>query len=520
MLAIAVTATLIAAMLWQAGPPFLTETITNERARDAPVDLPLPELGGELLDGGPFTSAVIAGSRLVLVNFWTSRCAPCRSEQPVLSTIAERHARQGLVAVGIGHKEQRDAALAFTQEFRAPYPSIFDPSAALAGRFGVVGLPATFLARDGRLVHRFDGAVDEARLEAAVARQLALAPEAERGLTSTIDAARVVYSDQTELWIASARGEAARRLTNDGALMPYLSGRWSPDGRFVAAERSGLNDAGTRLALVRVADGVSRMVSGPGKFLDGYDWSPDGRWLVYSLIQEGGTFAGGALVGGQGEIRLYDIAQEVDRRIGDGVHPAFTSQGREIGYAHNAGGIAITSLDGASTRLLYRERDLSAFALQQAPKGIGLLGGPLWSPDGSAVAFAALERGPVDEAQQVIFVLPTSGQAPRVYPIGKTGALHHVAALRWSPTSQQLAYALVYAEPHHHVIGVIDAGSATTRPLYDSSPHFLDFSWSPDGRMLLLGLDSEATWLLLRPDRGGVIGRFGSGWRPDWCACR
>lgn len=167
--------TLTAALVGQTGTPPLTQTITDNRARDAAIDLPLPEFGGELLDGTPFTPALTAGSRVLLVNFWASWCAPCRREQPVLNAIAERHARQGLAVIGVNHKDQRIDALTFTQEFRPPYPSIFDSSARLAARFGVVGMPTTFLARDGRLVHRFEGAVDEARLEAVVVRQLALA---------------------------------------------------------------------------------------------------------------------------------------------------------------------------------------------------------------------------------------------------------------------------------------------------------------------------------------------------------
>ena len=52
--------------------------------------------------------------------------------------------------IGVDVQDTRAAALAYTREFRVPYPSLFDPSAQTATRLRAVALPTTFmLDRDG-----------------------------------------------------------------------------------------------------------------------------------------------------------------------------------------------------------------------------------------------------------------------------------------------------------------------------------------------------------------------------------
>src|SRR5438034_6868329 len=45
------------------------------------------------------------------------------------------------------------------------------------------------------------------------------------------------------------------------------------------------------------------------------------------------------------------------------------------------------------------------------------------------------------------------------------------------------------------------------RELYDSQKHFLDFTWSPDGAVLLVQVDDGDEWLYFQPDRAGPVGR-------------
>jgi Tol biopolymer transport system component len=331
-----------------------------------------------------------------------------------------------------------------------------------------------------------------------------------------------------DLWYGAPDGSGRTQLTRDGATSGdgYLGGRWSPDGSLVAAERSIANESGNALFLVGVASGRAERLTRPGTFLDGYVWSPDGRYLAYGELTSGGTLAsGGSLSGGVGDVRLYDVRDRTTRVLGPGNHPSFAPDGKTVGYAHVSGALALVDLASGTTSYLTTLADLSRRSAAIAPKGMGLIGGPVWSHDGALVAYAAIERGPILEALQIVYVQEAKPFAPtKQWSIGKTGAVHHVAELRWSPSARTLGYAIINAQPHHHWIGTISPDSPELHPLFDSVPHFLDFAWAPDGSSILLQLDDEDAWIFLDPRGTSATSPprlrvAPGGWRPDWCSC-
>lgn len=331
-----------------------------------------------------------------------------------------------------------------------------------------------------------------------------------------------------DLWAAAPDGSARSQVTVDGALGPYVGARASPDGRLIAAERSMPGEAGTSLHLLRPGARPLRLTA-PGTFLDGFAWSPDGRYLAFGEVSSGATAAAGGLtaIGAIGSVHLYDVAAAKDRTVGPGTHPAFTPDGARLGYAHLSGAIAVADVrsvvSGSPTapEVLVTLEDLSRYSRQVAPRGMGLLGGPQFSSDGTLVAYSAIEKGPILEAEQIVYVQPVSpGAPPEQFVLGKTGAIHHVAEMRWSPSAPLLGLTIIYAQPHHHWLYVIDARANTKVEIHDSQAHFLDFTWSPDGRTMLLQVDDRDEWLYFRPDRGGRVGRVSpGGWRPQWCLC-
>src|SRR2546428_10469764 len=106
-------------------------------------------------------------------------------------------------------------------------------------------------------------------------------------------AGRLLFSDGTDLYASGPAGSDRTRITRDGADGFYAGGRWSPDGKRVAAERSIPTENGPQLFLVDVASGQGERLSPAGTWLDGFAWSPDGAHIVYASLTSGGTPAPG-----------------------------------------------------------------------------------------------------------------------------------------------------------------------------------------------------------------------------------
>ncbi len=131
---------------------------------------PMPPLAGRTLQGQTLSAADLEG-RVVVVNFWATWCGPCRREQPALSAVRSEQGPDGAVFVGVNFRDDAAAARAYLDEFAVSYPSLEDPSGAIAYDFGVPYLPATIVAdRDGRLRFLVLGAVDEDTLRDLIER--------------------------------------------------------------------------------------------------------------------------------------------------------------------------------------------------------------------------------------------------------------------------------------------------------------------------------------------------------------
>ncbi|GAA2369007.1 TlpA family protein disulfide reductase [Dactylosporangium salmoneum] len=135
-----------------------------------------PAISGDLMDGsGKFELAQHKG-QVVVVNFWASYCAPCRTEAPELEKVLSATKAQGVTFIGVNVHDQRDPANAYLADIKPSYGSIFDPSAALALEFDVPpnSIPATLVIdRSGRIAAVLRSEVDQALLEPVVRDLLA-----------------------------------------------------------------------------------------------------------------------------------------------------------------------------------------------------------------------------------------------------------------------------------------------------------------------------------------------------------
>ena len=141
---------------------------SGQPAQPADVAAPafsLPVLGhsGQRVSLGQYSG------RPLIVNFFASWCAPCKTETPLLAKFYR--AGKGKVAlVGLDENDVLGNAMSFTHADGVSYPVGWDPQFGIASAYGVNALPQTFfLDARHRIVDRIFGAVTLVDLQKGIA---------------------------------------------------------------------------------------------------------------------------------------------------------------------------------------------------------------------------------------------------------------------------------------------------------------------------------------------------------------
>ncbi len=131
---------------------------------------PAPEFSLVDLGGSTVTSETLAG-RPYLLNFWASWCVPaCVDEHPVLIEAQQRFGDR-LTILGVLYRDSPEAARDFLETYGdGGWQHLSDPGEQLAGAWGVLGPPETFLVdAQGRVAARRIGPLTAGELEAFLA---------------------------------------------------------------------------------------------------------------------------------------------------------------------------------------------------------------------------------------------------------------------------------------------------------------------------------------------------------------
>jgi TolB protein len=201
-----------------------------------------------------------------------------------------------------------------------------------------------------------------------------IADEVVRAVTGQagIAATRFLFLQRGRIYRIDSDGADAQGVTPAGPRT--FSPSWSPSGRQVAYTE--FHDQGGRLYIQDVEGGGRRLVGTTDRGLNYTPvFAPDGRTLVFSRSDEGGT-----------DVFTYDVERDcciqrlTSGRFADNLSPTFSPDGRRIAFVSTRAGlpqIYAMSSDGTGQELF-------------APFDYGVTGSsnaPEWSPDGRNLAF-------------------------------------------------------------------------------------------------------------------------------------
>jgi peroxiredoxin len=135
---------------------------------------PAPTVNSEAPD---FTLRNLAGEEVklselrgkpVMINFWATWCAPCRSEIPeIVKMYRETHANANYEILGVATGNSAiETVKAFAQEFDMRFPLLPDSDNHVTNLFHVLPIPTTFfIDKDGIIRETQIGPVDRAMME-------------------------------------------------------------------------------------------------------------------------------------------------------------------------------------------------------------------------------------------------------------------------------------------------------------------------------------------------------------------
>jgi len=102
-----------------------------------------------------FEQDVLKSEQPVLVDFWAAWCGPCRALAPVVDQVAEQ----------------------FNGQLKVMKMDV-DKNSATPSRYGIRGIPALLIFKDGKVAEQIVGFVPKDTIDKSISKVLAAAPAA------------------------------------------------------------------------------------------------------------------------------------------------------------------------------------------------------------------------------------------------------------------------------------------------------------------------------------------------------
>ena len=148
----------------------------NSQLGEVPViNGPAPSFAAISLDGTEINPLAYRGN-VVMIDFWSSWCPPCRAESPVLSQVYQEYKDKGepIEFIGIAIWDRDEDIRRFVDEFNLKYPIAVDPKGRIAIGYGVAGIPEKFfIDSSGTLKKKLIGPINAGALRSVLDEMLA-----------------------------------------------------------------------------------------------------------------------------------------------------------------------------------------------------------------------------------------------------------------------------------------------------------------------------------------------------------
>jgi dipeptidyl aminopeptidase/acylaminoacyl peptidase len=267
---------------------------------------------------------------------------------------------------------------------------------------------------------------------------------------------------ETEIWLADATSGATRQLTN--AKKSSQSPAWSPDGSKLAfiSDRSDkrqiylINPQGGEAdALTSLEDGVTS-----------FSWSPDGKAIAYSATEPKQT-----------------AMKDRDKKYGE---------------------FQIVEQDQRMTHLFVI--DISTRATRTLTSGPFTVGSFSWSPDGKSIAFDHRINPELKNGGSADISIVTVADASIRKLVTQEGPDSNPV---WSPDGSRIAFQTAMANPAYFysntLIATVPAGGGTPTALssaFDEDPQII--AWKPNGLFFAASARTYAYLYKLDPETRAV----------------
>lgn len=131
------------------------------RAGARAADFTLPGV----LDGKEYSLSQFKG-QVVMINFFTFHCGPCREEMPDLNKIYQENRAKGFTIIGIGLSSDPTQLRFLVKQLNLDYPVVIGNEKVSKDYGSIEVVPTTFIVdRSGNIVHKVLGTRSKAEFE-------------------------------------------------------------------------------------------------------------------------------------------------------------------------------------------------------------------------------------------------------------------------------------------------------------------------------------------------------------------